>query len=173
MNRHTQKDRVLAMLRTHGKYGIRSDRFLEVGIPRAAARIWELRGEGHEISGEREKQFIRYYLANSAGVGAGSSQVRQTLASTVSEAVRPSASVDSGGDSPRGSDGLSKPGGSNPPSPSVPGEPARPPTDALHLFDLAEALERYGEHETGCVKGDACTCGLRAALALFQDSGET
>ena len=26
------------------------------------------------------------------------------------------------------------------------------------------ALLRYGEHETGCMKGDACNCGLDQAL---------
>lgn len=29
---------------------------------------------------------------------------------------------------------------------------------------LAGALKRYSDHEPGCVKGDACICGLRQAL---------
>ena len=31
--------------------------------------------------------------------------------------------------------------------------------------NLLAALVRYGEHEPGCIKGDACNCGLRAAIA--------
>lgn len=163
MNRQSQKERVLAMLRTYGKYGVRSDRFLEVGIPRAAARILELRNEGHEISGERDKQFVRYYLANSAGFGTGVPPPRGTEGVGCSSRSR--ASADPGGDSPGGA------------LPSAPGEPARqpqtsrereareiekslerqdaywrrvgghpsppqPPTGDLHLFDPAEARKR-------------------------------
>ena len=29
---------------------------------------------------------------------------------------------------------------------------------------LVEALKKYGDHETGCVKGDACNCGFEQAL---------
>ncbi len=30
--------------------------------------------------------------------------------------------------------------------------------------ELRKALGKYGEHETGCVLGEACNCGLKAAL---------
>lgn len=63
----TQKDTVLRVLRDSGAEGVRSDVFLSLGIPRAAARVLELRGEGYEISSTREKQFTRYCLV---GVGA-------------------------------------------------------------------------------------------------------
>jgi hypothetical protein len=29
---------------------------------------------------------------------------------------------------------------------------------------LLAALKRYGDHEPGCVKGDACNCGFEQAL---------
>ena len=29
---------------------------------------------------------------------------------------------------------------------------------------LVEALKKYGDHEPGCVKGDACNCGFEQAL---------
>ena len=29
---------------------------------------------------------------------------------------------------------------------------------------LVEALKKYGEHEPGCIKGDACNCGFEQAL---------
>lgn len=100
MNRQTQKGRVLAMLRTHGKYGVRSDRFLEVGIPRAAARILELRGEGHEISSEREKQFVRYRLV-SVGVSTGHSADLGAHGVGPQRPATPNkASADPGGSSP-------------------------------------------------------------------------
>ena len=35
--------------------------------------------------------------------------------------------------------------------------------------DLLAALVRYGEHEPGCIKGDACNCGLRAVKAKAKD----
>lgn len=31
--------------------------------------------------------------------------------------------------------------------------------------DLLAALNKYGEHETGCMLGDACNCGLEAVLS--------
>lgn len=36
---------------------------------------------------------------------------------------------------------------------------------------LLEALRRYGEHEPGCMKGDACNCGLEQALQAAKDKG--
>ena len=30
--------------------------------------------------------------------------------------------------------------------------------------ELLAALKKYGDHEAGCIKGDACTCGLKAAI---------
>lgn len=57
---------------------------------------------------------------------------------------------------------------------------------AKHIFDLCdrldcseasrkkllEALERYGDHEPGCIKGDACICGFEAALAAEKEGKE-
>lgn len=34
--------------------------------------------------------------------------------------------------------------------------------------DLLDALEKYGEHEPGCMLGDACNCGFRAVIAKYQ-----
>lgn len=97
----TQKDRVLKMLRSAGKAGVRSDVFLGARIPRAAARVLELRQEGYEITAERERQFCRYKLRESAGVGAGNPPLPSTAsAAQEGEArLRPSASVNPGGSS--------------------------------------------------------------------------
>lgn len=72
----TQKEQVLSMLKAAGSWGLRSDVFLEHRIPRAAARVGELRREGYHIPSEREKQFVRYVLVSEppradAGSGAG------------------------------------------------------------------------------------------------------
>ena len=29
---------------------------------------------------------------------------------------------------------------------------------------LVDALKKYGDHEPGCIKGDACNCGFEQAL---------
>ena len=29
---------------------------------------------------------------------------------------------------------------------------------------LVEAFKKYGDHEPGCIKGDACNCGFEQAL---------
>lgn len=77
----TQKERVLSMLRAAGSFGVRSDTYLAEYIPRAAARIKELREEGYEITSEREKQFTRYVLVGSSaepvGLAGGSSPTAQ------------------------------------------------------------------------------------------------
>ena len=31
--------------------------------------------------------------------------------------------------------------------------------------DLLTALIKYGNHEPGCMRGDACNCGFKAAIA--------
>lgn len=76
MRKPTQKEQVLSMLTAAGSWGLRSDVFLTHRIPRAAARINELRQDGYEISSEHEKQFVRYVLLGEppradAGSGAG------------------------------------------------------------------------------------------------------
>lgn len=58
------------MLKDAGSEGVRSDAFVAAYMPRAAARIKELRDSGYKISSEHEKQFVRYRL-ESAGNGAG------------------------------------------------------------------------------------------------------
>lgn len=70
----TQKDTVLRVLSDSGAGGVRSDQFLAMGIPRAAARVLELRNEGYEISSTREKQFTRYTLV---GLDAGGGALRK------------------------------------------------------------------------------------------------
>lgn len=67
----TQRERVLKMLRDAGMEGVRSDTFVAAYMPRAAARIKELRDAGYNISSTHERQFVRYVLEESAGVGAG------------------------------------------------------------------------------------------------------
>jgi hypothetical protein len=65
----SQRDRVLYALRDAGEAGVRSDVFLGLSIPRAAARVCELREQGYEIASERERQFVRYRLQARRGVG--------------------------------------------------------------------------------------------------------
>ena len=86
----TQRERVLSMLRSAGERGVRSDAFIAAYMPRAAARIQELRDGGVEISSEREGKYVRYRIV---GVGAGSGDERKE------SPLRPSiveASVDPG-----------------------------------------------------------------------------
>src|SRR5690242_10130319 len=64
----TQCERVLSMLRTAGKRGVRSDEFFRVGLPRGVARIYDLRKQGYEIDAEPEGKYKRFRLV---GVGTG------------------------------------------------------------------------------------------------------
>lgn len=65
----TQKERVHKMLKDAGPKGVRSDEFFREYMPRAAARIMELKAEGVEIETEREGKFVRYTLAGVDGRG--------------------------------------------------------------------------------------------------------
>lgn len=63
----TQRDRVLFELRNAGEGGVRSDVFLRLAIPRAAARVKELRDEGYEIESVHDNQYVRYILRREPG----------------------------------------------------------------------------------------------------------
>lgn len=71
----TQKEIVLRELRCH-RDGVRSDLFLWIEIPRAAARIAELKKEGYNISSTREKQFCRYILHENVEEGRSAGRER-------------------------------------------------------------------------------------------------
>lgn len=58
----TQKEKVLGMLKAAGNFGVRSDTYIKEYMPRAAARIKELREEGYEITSEREGKYTRWTL---------------------------------------------------------------------------------------------------------------
>jgi len=63
----TQRDIVLKALRDAGDRGVHSFEFLELQIPRAAARVLELRENGHTITSTRERlngdaEGVRYRL---------------------------------------------------------------------------------------------------------------
>lgn len=58
----TQKQKVLAMLKAAGSFGVRSDAYIRDFMPRAAARIKELRDEGYNITSEREGKYTRWTL---------------------------------------------------------------------------------------------------------------
>lgn len=67
----TQRETVLQALKDAGDTGIHSFDFLQVGIPRAAARIRELREMGYTISSVRERlngeaEGVRYRLVEQA-----------------------------------------------------------------------------------------------------------
>jgi len=75
----TQKERILAMLKAHGSDGVRSDLFIKNFMPRAAARVQELKDEGHDISSEREGKYVRWTL--SVGVESGDTKESQPKSS--------------------------------------------------------------------------------------------
>ena len=50
-----QRDQVLAMLKAAGPAGVHSFELLQAGLPRAAARIVELRQAGHVIVSKPER----------------------------------------------------------------------------------------------------------------------
>lgn len=58
----TQKERILAMLKAHGSDGVGSDLFIKNFMPRAAARVQELKEQGYAISSEREGKYVRWTL---------------------------------------------------------------------------------------------------------------
>jgi hypothetical protein len=58
----TQRDRVLLALKAAGPKGVRSDTFIKNFMPRAAARVQELKDDGHDISSEREGKYVRWTL---------------------------------------------------------------------------------------------------------------
>ena len=65
----TQKQKVLGMLRAAGTFGVRSDTYIKDYMPRAAARIQELKDEGHNITSEREGKYTRWTLVGSSAGG--------------------------------------------------------------------------------------------------------
>jgi len=58
----TQRDRILRALEAAGSKGVRSDAFIADFMPRAAARVQELKDEGYDISSEREGRWVRWTL---------------------------------------------------------------------------------------------------------------
>ena len=58
----TQRDRILRALELAGPKGVRSDAFIKDFMPRAAARVQELKDEGYDITSEREGKFCRWTL---------------------------------------------------------------------------------------------------------------
>jgi len=65
----TQKQTVLNMLKAAGSFGVRSDTYIKDYMPRAAARIQELKDEGYNITSEREGKYTRWTLVGSRGAG--------------------------------------------------------------------------------------------------------
>lgn len=65
----TQRQRVLALLERNGSRGVTTAMFLSLYLPSFPKRIWELRGEGYEISSERVRAGAwRYELLAKPGV---------------------------------------------------------------------------------------------------------
>lgn len=80
----TQRKRVLAILKAAGRHGVRSDIFIADHLPRAAARVGELKDEGYNITSEREGKWTRYTLV---GLGAEGGQDTGKESSRVSPVV--------------------------------------------------------------------------------------
>ena len=89
----TQKQRILAMLKAHPE-GIRSDSFFKNFMPRAAARIQELKDEGFDITSEREGKFVLYRLI--VGIGTEGHNLKQASNALPSATF----SLDSGAEAP-------------------------------------------------------------------------
>jgi len=65
----TQKETVLAMLQEAGPDGVTSNQFYQAMLPRFAARIFELKGEGHTVVKEPvEDGHFRYILVGQSTV---------------------------------------------------------------------------------------------------------
>lgn len=65
----TQKETVLAMLQEAGPEGVTSNQFYNACLPRFAARIFELKGEGHTVVKEPvEDGHFRYILVGQSTV---------------------------------------------------------------------------------------------------------
>lgn len=97
----TQRERVLKMLTEAGPRGVRSDTFIANFMPRAAARVQELKEDGHEISSEREGKYCRWTLTN-VGVDAGclSHAAGETQSASIHSGVECLDSSPSGGAPP-------------------------------------------------------------------------
>lgn len=76
----TQRERILRMLEEAGPKGVRSDECIKDFMPRAAARVQELKDEGYAISSEREGKYTRWTLTN---VGSSTEGRDQPVASTL------------------------------------------------------------------------------------------
>lgn len=64
----TQKETVLAMLDEAGPEGVTSNQFYNACLPRFAARIFELKADGHQVVKEPvEKGHFRYILVGRNG----------------------------------------------------------------------------------------------------------
>lgn len=63
----SQKLRILALLQSAGEEGISSRWFIQNYLPRAAARVQELKEARWEITSEREGGFCRYTLVGDGG----------------------------------------------------------------------------------------------------------
>ena len=111
----TQVERVLQILRVAGEYGVLSSRFLELHLPRAAARVRELKDAGWEISSEREGGFCRYVLIGRRAEDRGEPSMRWSgaadaaLSSASGEENKPLVGLSAGGRDKPGKDAFLRP----------------------------------------------------------------
>lgn len=111
----TQKQRVLNALKAAGGIGIRSDVFIRDFMPRAAARIQELKDEGWDISSERDGKFVVWRLENVGSSTEGRDQAEPLARQPVDAALGVAS-------------GVEHLGASSPP-PGAPGAPPASPYD--------------------------------------------
>lgn len=84
----TQKERILKLLEDAGKGGITGTELYEAYLPRAAARIHELKAEGHRITPSPENGTVRYVLERGTGsprVAAGNSPQGERSSETTTD----------------------------------------------------------------------------------------
>ena len=139
----TQRERVLYELDQAGEAGVRSDTFLELHIPRAAARILELKAEGHEITSTREGQFVRYRKS----VGKGTEDQAQADNLSGPSGVTPKKSEDLSRGLRRAASPSSLPGGppiqSPAPAPSLLADAGQPYGGSARLFDESNQYDPW------------------------------
>jgi hypothetical protein len=90
----TQKERILNSLKAAGGLGVRSDVYIRDFMPRAAARVAELRAEGFDISSEPEDGFTRWTLTEGRRSGSSGS-ITAKPASRVNDRSQPAPSSSS------------------------------------------------------------------------------
>jgi hypothetical protein len=88
----TQKERILNSLKAAGGLGVRSDVYIRDFMPRAAARVQELREEGWDISSEPDGKYVVWTLNVGVDAGCSRQQAGESQTASIHSGVADSAS---------------------------------------------------------------------------------